>query len=258
MDEPANARPVDFDSELIRLHVKLRDAWDIRPGERVLDVGCGAGQTTREAARAAHPGRVLGVDVSAAAVERARADGLDNVTFEEADAQVHDFAPGSFDVAISRFGTMFFADPVAAFANIGRALRPGGRLVMLVWQARDRNEWAVTIREALAVTGGPAATGGPDAFSLADPSTVDGVLRAAGFADVQLADVDEPVYYGPDEAAALAWVRGFSTTAAALKHADPAAATLAVTRLRDAFAARVSDQGVWVGSRAWLVTARRA
>ncbi|GAB3842240.1 class I SAM-dependent methyltransferase [Dactylosporangium cerinum] len=258
MHQPANARPVDFDSELSRLSAVLCDAWDIRPGERVLDVGCGAGQTTREAARAAQAGRVLGVDVSAAAVERARtrAEGLDNVTFECADAQVHDFAPGSFDVVISRFGTMFFADPVAAFTNIGRALRPGGRLVMLVWQARDRNEWAVTIRQALAVTG-PAADDGPDAFSLADPSTGDGILRAAGFVDVQFADVDEPVYYGPDEAAALAWVRGFSSTAAALKNADPAVASLAVTGLRDAFAARISDQGVWFGARAWLVTALR-
>jgi SAM-dependent methyltransferase len=259
MERPADARPVDFDTELVRLGAALQQAWDIRPDDRVLDVGCGAGQTTREAARAAHAGRVLGVDVSAVAVERARArtDGLDNVTFEHADAQVHDFAPGSFDVAISRFGTMFFADPVAAFTNIGQALRPGGRLVMLVWQARDRNEWAVTIRQALAVTGGPATTGGPDAFSLADPSTVDGILRAAGFADVHLADVDEPVYYGPDEAAALAWVRGFSTTDAVLKNADPAAATLALTRLRDAFAARMGDQGIWLGARAWLVTALR-
>ena len=88
-----------------------------------------------------------------AAIERARelarAEGLRNVTFEQADAQVHRFPRERFDLAISRFGTMFFADPVAAFANIGRALRPAGRLVMMVWQAHDRNEWDVAIRQSL-------------------------------------------------------------------------------------------------------------
>lgn len=90
---------------------------------------------------------------------------MQNVTFEHADAQVHRFPRERFDLAMSRFGTMFFDDPVAAFANVGRALRPAGRLVMMVWQASDRNEWEVAIRQALAE--GTAATGsaGPDAFS---------------------------------------------------------------------------------------------
>src|SRR5262249_26983602 len=106
--------------------------------DHVLDIGCGAGQTTRQAARSARHGSALGIDVSALAVERARelarAEGLRNVTFERADAQVWRFPQGRFDLAISRFGTMFFDDPVAAFANVRRALRPAGRLVMMVWQ----------------------------------------------------------------------------------------------------------------------------
>src|SRR5581483_8598015 len=123
--------------ELQRHDVVLRRVAAVRFDEDVLDIGCGSGRTTREAARTARAGSALGVDISGAAIERARelarSEGLGNVTFELGDAQVHRFASERFDVAISRFGTMFFGDPVAAFANIGRALRPGGRLVMMVW-----------------------------------------------------------------------------------------------------------------------------
>jgi ubiquinone/menaquinone biosynthesis C-methylase UbiE len=167
--------PVGYDAELRRHNEALRGACGIQAHDRVLDIGCGSGQTTRQAARAAAAGSALGVDASAPAIERARelatAEGLRNVTFERADAQVHQFPAERFDLAISRFGTMFFADPGAAFANIGRALRPGGRLVMMVWQAADRNEWDVTIRRSLQAAEGPAAipSGGPDPFSLADP-----------------------------------------------------------------------------------------
>lgn len=257
------AGPVDYDAELAGYGPVLRRSWAVQPHDRVLDVGCGAGQTTRAAARMAEAGSALGIDVSAPAVERARdlarAEGLRNVTFERADAQTHRFAQGRFDVAISRFGTMFFDDPVAAFGNIRSALRPAGRLVMVVWQARDRNEWDVAIRQALAEPGEPTpiAGEGPDPFSLADPTTVEGILRAAGFADIGLADVGEPVYYGPDTAAAVAWVRRFACTNEFLKRLDPAAAARALARLRDTLAARMTDEGVWFDSRAWIVTARR-
>ncbi|MEV4756307.1 class I SAM-dependent methyltransferase [Micromonospora sp. NPDC049559] len=257
------AGPVDYDAELTRYDPVLRRAWAVQPHDRVLDVGCGAGRTTRTAARLARAGSALGVDVSAPAIERARglalAEGLGNVTFERADAQAHPFAQGRFDLAISRFGTMFFDDPVAAFGNIGRALRPAGRLVMLVWQAAERNEWDVVIREALAEPGGPAvvAGDGPDAFSLADPATVAAVLRAAGFADIVLTDVGQPVYYGPDPTAALDWIGRFAVTKNLLERLDPAAAARALARLRDALAARTTDGGVWFDSRAWIVTARR-
>ena len=148
----------DYDAEL-RLHNELfRAAARVGAGDRVLDIGCGAGQSTREAARAAAAGSVVGVDVSAPMLDRARQlsadEGLSNVTYQLADAQVHRFPPASFDLCVSRFGTMFFADPVAAFTNIGHALRPEGRLVLLVWQSRDRNEWATAIRQTL--TAAPA------------------------------------------------------------------------------------------------------
>jgi SAM-dependent methyltransferase len=241
----------------------LRLAWGVQPREHVLDIGCGSGQTTREVARIARTGSALGVDISAAAIERARelarAQRVRNVTFERADAQIHSFPPERFDLAISRFGTMFFTDPAAAFGNVGRALRPGGRLTMMVWQAHDRNEWAVAIRQSLA---GPeeapaAASAGPGPFSLADPPTVTGILEAAGFAGVTFTDVREPMYFGPDAAAALDWVRDFAYTRDVLSRLDPAAAARALGRLRDTLAAHISGNGVWFGSRAWIVAARR-
>jgi SAM-dependent methyltransferase len=253
---------MDYDAEL-RLHNEvLRRACGIRPHDHVLDIGCGTGQTTRGAARTAQAGSALGVDTSAPAIERARelarAQRLRNVTFERADAQVHRFTPQYFDLAISRFGTMFFDDPAAAFANIGRALRPAGRLVMMVWQAPERNEWDVAIHHALAGPEGTAVAGdGPDPFSLADPPTTERILQAAGFGSITFTDVHEPVYYGPDPAAALDWVRGFTYTKELLKRLDPAAAALALTRLRDALGAHMADGGVWFNSRAWVVTARR-
>jgi SAM-dependent methyltransferase len=248
-----------YDAELQRHNEVLRQACGIQFREHVLDIGCGSGQTTREAARAARAGSVLGVDVSAAAVERAReaarAEGIRNVTFERANAEVYRFRHERFDVAISRFGTMFFDDPAGAFTNISRALRPTGRLVMMVWQAAERNEWDVTIRQALGVTAISADL--PDPFSLADPPAVTEILEGAGFADITFTDVSEPVYYGPDVDAAMDWVRGFAYTSEILRQLDPTAAERAVGRLREALATHFSDDGVWFNSRAWIVTARR-
>jgi ubiquinone/menaquinone biosynthesis C-methylase UbiE len=148
---------MDYDAELRLLNQVLRRAYPLRRDDNVLDIGCGTGQTTREAARTAAGGSVVGIDNSAAMIDRARelteADGLHNVTFVHADAQLHRFPSESFDVAISRFGTMFFSDPVAAFTNIARTLRRDGRLVMMVWQAHERNEWSVAIAHALASEG---------------------------------------------------------------------------------------------------------
>jgi SAM-dependent methyltransferase len=150
--------PSGYDAELRRHNQVLHRAVGVQFHDHVLDVGCGAGQTTREAARTAQAGSAFGVDVSAPAIGRARelarADGLRNVTFECADAQVYRFPPERFDLAVSRFGTMFFDDPVAAFANIRRALRPAGRLAMMVWQAPERNEWEVAIRQSLGTAEG--------------------------------------------------------------------------------------------------------
>jgi SAM-dependent methyltransferase len=256
------ANDLDFyDAELRAHHEHLRAAYGIGAGDRVLDIGCGTGLTTREAARAAAPGSVVGVDVSERMLDRAReltaAEGLDNVRYELGDAQVHGFEPAAFDVAISRFGTMFFADPAAAFANIAAALRPGARLVLMVWQRLEGNEWVRAIAAAL----GDAAQPTPpdlDPFSLGDAGATRRLLENAGFDGVRFEDVHEPVLYGPDVDTALAAVLEFNMTTAALATLDEDNRARTVERLRETLAGHHSDEGgVALDSRAWLITARR-
>jgi SAM-dependent methyltransferase len=250
----------DYDAELHRYHERLRTALDVGAADRVLDIGCGTGQMTREAARAAVSGHALGVDISAPMLAQARRlsrkEALRNVAFLHADAQVHRFPLQRFDLGISRFGTMFFTDPVAAFTNIGRTLRPRARLVQLVWQHRDRQEWDAVIREVFA-DGHPQPAIGADPFSLADPATVDGILTAAGFTDVDVTSVHEPVCYGPDTTSALHAVLTLQMTKQLLAQLDAARADRALDQLRAALAVRDTGSGVYFDSRAWLITARR-
>jgi SAM-dependent methyltransferase len=259
--EESGASPMDYDAELQLLNEVLRRDYRIERYDHVLDIGCGAGQTTREAARMAAEGGAVGVDLSAEAIARAcelaRAEGVRNVTFEQADAQVHPFPSGAFEVVISRFGTMFFLDPVVAFANLGWALRPDGRLVMMVWQGHKQNEWSLAIEEALGGSRVAPASEAPDPFSLADPAKVEGILDAAGFTDVTFTDVPRPIYYGRDVAAALEWVCGFTCTKEVLERSGTESAERAVGRLRTTLAAHAGRDGVWFDSRAWIVKARR-
>ncbi len=258
-----NAGDADFyDAELRRHNVHFRAAADVHPGDHVVDIGCGTGQTTREAARAAGNGSAVGVDVSAPMLERAQrlaeAEGLSNVTFEHGDAQSHRFPPARFDLCISRFGTMFFTDPIAAFSNIGLAMRPGARLVLLVWQAADRNEWFTAVRQALAGSTPPTPTDSDlEPFSLADPTYTQRMLTAAGFADVGFTAVHEPVYYGPDPNAAYHAVLGLRHASDLLASLDPATAEEALDRLRATLMAHHAGSGVLFDSRAWTITARR-
>ncbi len=250
-----------YDAELRAHHEHLRAAYGIGAGDEVLDIGCGTGLTTREAARAAAPGRVVGVDVSERMLQRARqltaAERLANVRYELGDAQEHRFDPARFDVAISRFGTMFFTDPAAAFANLAAALQAEARLVLLVWQPHEHNEWARAIDAAL----GEAAQPAPpdlDPFSLGDVEATERILQSAGFDDVSFEDIHEPVFYGRDVDAALAVVRGFQSTSAALASLSDGEAARTVERLREMLAAHYShEHGVALDSRSWLITARR-
>ena len=249
-------RAAFYDAELRRHNDRFRAAFDVGRQDRVLDVGCGAGQTTLEAARAAVAGSVVGVDVSEellqAARRRSAADGSSNVAFERGDAQVHAFPAAHFDLCISRFGAMFFADPVAAFTNIGRAMRPGARLVLLVWQGRARNEWATVIQGALALGDIRSADAAP-AFSLGDRAVTTRTLTAAGFVSVDFAEVREPVFYGPTvDAAHEAIVELF------LPKDRPAGPNTATDdRLRAVLEAHLTADGVHFDSHAWIVTACR-
>jgi ubiquinone/menaquinone biosynthesis C-methylase UbiE len=248
-----------YDAELRRHNERFRAAANVGMRDRVLDIGCGAGQTTREAARVAVLGSVVGVDVSAELLEVARRrsaeEGLKNVAFEQGDAQVHAFPAAHVDLCISRFGVMFFSDPIAAFTNIGRAMRPRARVVLMVWQSEERNEWATAVQRTLA-PGTVATAGAAAAFSLGDPAVATRILTAAGFASVDFADVHEPVFYGVDVDAAYDAVVGLWLTKEALARADAAAEAL--QRLRALLDAHLTADGVLFDSRAWIITARRA
>jgi SAM-dependent methyltransferase len=252
-----------YDVELQRYRETFRAAANIKPGDAVLDIGCGGGRTTREAAIASGTGTVLGIDLSGVQLDLARdlvaEEGLTNVGFVQADAQVHAFARAEFDVAISRFGTMFFTDHIAAFRNIAGALRPGGRFVQLVWQGPERNEWVNEVQEALTPgrpAPAPAPTGNP--FALADSGVTEAMLLAAGFGEVHCVDLHEPICYGQDSVIACEAVRGLRSVSTALDAMDAEGAEAALLRLRRTLAAHQRPDGVWFDARAWLIVATRA
>ncbi|TCO56535.1 class I SAM-dependent methyltransferase [Actinocrispum wychmicini] len=239
---------------------RLFDAAAIKPDEHVLDIGCGSGITTREAARRASSGTALGVDLSSQMIDLARRrtaeEGLANVTFEQVDAQVHSFPDARFDLVVSRNGVMFFGDRQAAFTNIARATRPGGRLVLMVWGPYDDNEWIRTFRDVL--SGGklpPIPSHGPTPFSLSDPGTVTDLLTSAGFTEVTVTGMTAPMYYGEDVEDAADYLldhySGFMTDL------DDEGRAKAAADLRADLANRLTDEGVVYRSSAWLVQARR-
>jgi SAM-dependent methyltransferase len=231
--------------------------------DRVLDVGCGTGVTTREAARTAKAGSVLGVDLSTRMLERAReharTEGLDNVRFERGDVQIYPFEPASFTVAISRFGVMFFDDPVGAFTNIGRAIAPGGRLAFLCWRELARNEWVTATREALAAgrTLPEPPPNAPSPFALADADRVRGILAEAGFVDTAVDHVDEPLFFGPDAASTFDVLKRTGAVIGLLGDLDDRARAEALEKMRQTVADHETPEGVLFESSAWLVRAAR-
>src|SRR5580704_849583 len=171
----------------------ILEAAALRPGSHVLDVGCGCGGTTLAVARLIAPGQAVGIDLSAPMLARARAGaeaaGHGDAVFQQGDAQVHPLEPARFDAVISRFGVMFFADPVAAFANIRSAAQPAGQLVFACWQPLAANQWLLVPRAALAEHVPPGGAGpgdGPGMFALADPDRIRQVLAGAGWRDVRV------------------------------------------------------------------------
>lgn len=252
-----------YDAMLRRLTPHLLDAGDVSAAERVLDIGCGSGETTCAAARAAQHGLALGVDLSVALLSEARRraaqDGVDNVCFEQGDAQLHPFAAESHDLVMSRFGVMFFDDPGAAFVNIARALRPDGRLAFLCWRDISHNEWILTLGGALAAhVELPALDAtGPGPFSLAEPRRIRELLDGSGFADVSVTAVTEPMRFGDDIDDVLDFVRDTALARELLSDADEATTRKAFEAIRAALAPHQSPEGVLLGGAAWLVTARR-
>lgn len=250
-----------LDASVSRYHAALLEAAAIGASARVLDIGCGTGQSTRDAARRAPSGAAFGVDLSAQMIalarELARRDGIGNATFERADAQVYPFDAQAYDVAISRAGAMFFGDPLAAFGNIARAVRPGGRLALLTWQPPDGNEWLSAFSAAMAAGRElpipPVSRPGP--FALADPDRVHALLGDAGFVDIDLDGRREPMFFGRTADAAFDFVYGLVSWMAT--DLDEVGVARAREDLRASIDAHLSDEGVAYESAAWIITARR-
>jgi SAM-dependent methyltransferase len=234
------------------------DAAAIEPTAHVLDVGCGNGLTTREAARRA--ASVTGVDLSARMLDiarrRAAAEGLANVSFVQADVQVADLGEARYDRVISRNGVMFFGDPVAAFTNLARALKPDGRMVLLVWQAMAENPWFTAFRRAVAVGRDLPLPppDGPGPFAFGAPDRVRTLLTAAGFAEPDFVGVREPMFYGPDVAGAERYVRAM--IGGLLTELDDAARAEAGAALRATLEEHLGREGVTYPSAMWIVTAQ--
>jgi SAM-dependent methyltransferase len=238
----------------------------VAAGESVLEIGCGTGASTVPFARAvgAH-GNVVGIDISepmlADARKRIAESGLGNTSLLQADAQVHRFEPNHFDLIASRFGVMFFADPVAAFTNFLPAARPAGRLCFVCWAPLEENRhWLIPYEVALRHLGPPAPSDlrapGPLAFS--DPSYVRSILDMAGFADVVI-DRETPVIFGstPKEEAEYACAMGPPARLIDEKKPDDAVRETIRAEMVEAFAACAQGKEMRLPSAVFLVTARR-
>jgi len=237
-------------------------------GERVLDIGCGAGASSLAlAALVGAGGQVLGVDISEPLIGRARAlVPLDTpALFQVADASSAELPEGAFDVLFSRFGVMFFDDPVGAFAHMRRALRPGGRVAFVCWRGAAENDWVRLPMSALKGIVPPTAPPHPEApgpFSFGDRERVARILNAAGFTDIAITPFDASVPFGEgqtwdaaiDDAVKMALEVGpLSRTLADQPDDIRARASAAV---RAAFAGRAGEQSVMIDGAAWIVMAR--
>lgn len=238
-----------------------------RAGERALDVGCGFGDTTRQLAALVGPsGAALGVDAAPRFIEAARREaaeaGAENVSFEVADVQAGGLE-GGFDYAFSRFGTMFFANPVVALRNVRSALVPGGRLCTVVWRRKLDNPWLQRAEVAVErwVTedeDSDEPTCGPGPFSMANADTVSDILLNAGFADVRLDRSDASMRLGADLDAATAYVMALGPAAEVIRLAGADAERLRpeiTAAVRDVLAEYETPDGVRAPMSTWIVTA---
>ena len=256
-----------YDRQLAPFTDALIEHAQISEGETVLDVGCGCGVTTLDAALRAHA--VQGVDISHPLIEvardRARAAGVANAGFVIADAQTHQFADGEFDVIISQFGLMFFDDPEAAFNNLRRALVPGGRIVFVCWQELDANEWLTVVGDTVAPhaelpeLGG--LSGGPGMFALKHPEEVVSLLAGVGFNDVSVEPVTPSLLLagGASAQESLDFLLGMGMVRGLLGRLSDQQRNAAVGELGAALEQRYeAGVGVRLGGAGWLVSAHKS
>ena len=240
---------------------------ELPTGARAVDVGCGWGDTAIELARKVGPtGHVLGLDCCDAFMDKGRRDaadaGLTNVRFVEADVQTYRFER-EFDFGFSRFGMMFFANPVAALRNVRSALRPGATLMFITWRPLSDNPWLgmpkTVVSRFLPPPGENAQTCGPGPFSMANPEIVSAQLAAAGFTDASFERVDGPVMIGRDAEQAVAFQLALGPAGEMVREAGALAEARhheIVAALRDELARHARDDGVWMDSSSWTIRAR--
>jgi SAM-dependent methyltransferase len=254
-----------MDRAVAALTKELLDLAAPQPGEHVLDIGCGPGTTVLELAKHVGPGgHVLGADVSEPSVARARerigAAGLRHAEVIVADASVHPFPPGSFELTFSRFGIMFFSDPVAAFANVRRAMKPGGRLALAVFRPASEKLWPNAPFEAVRHLLPPIPAPGPEEpgpYSWADPARVHRILEGAGFGEVSLTPLDPVIQLaGPKgEAEAADFVMAMGPLMRVLPSLSAAQRENVRATLEVYFKGHATSQGVVLPAEIWVVRA---
>jgi SAM-dependent methyltransferase len=251
-----------LDTQLEPLGRAAMDRVAPQRGERALDIGCGTGQTTLALAERLGPqGSALGVDISRPMLELARARtgaaSASNVRFERADAQTYSFAPGAFDYAFSRFGVMFFADPVSAFANLRAAMCAGARLVFVTWRSARENQWVAVPMEAAfrhLPRPAPPEPGTPGEFALADLDRIRAVLSGAGFVEIKIDPHDMLIGGGSLERTVDTTLR-MGPVAAALRENGQDRREAVAASLREALTPFDGARGVRMNSATWLVSA---
>jgi SAM-dependent methyltransferase len=267
-----NGRPAEvwvteakrFDTMLAPFGRRLLTASVLKPGERVLDVGCGNGAISLESARAVAPGgRVTGLDLSAPmlGVARRQAKKLGiHANFIQGDAQSASFDQ-AFDVVLSRFGVMFFDRPEVAFANLADAVRPGGRLCFVCWQEMFANEWiSVPAMAMVAHVGIPdlPEPGGPGPFSLSDPVRTKGLLESAGWSEVNVEAHKDGMHMGTDPEDVIAFMLSDEMGRRLVEGKDPEVVRAGTEAALEALRPHSTAEGVVLGGAYWLVSARRA
>lgn len=254
-----------LDRQIAPLGLAAMDRLGAKPGEHVLDIGCGCGQTSLELARRVGPaGRVLGVDISTPMLEIARQRATEeaagsHLEFLETDAQTHDFGAGRFDAAFSRFGVMFFEDPPAAFVNIAAALKSGGRLVFVCWRPLPLNGWMTTpLNAALPFIPPPEPPkpGAPGPFAFADPERVRPILEAGGFSDIVFEALDAKVGGNSLEDTIRVSLR-VGALATVLRE-NPRLLPKVEPAVRAALEPHATPDGVFLPAACWIVSAVKA
>ena len=249
-----------LDHSLVEIGRRVLALADAQPGETAIDVGCGPGGTTAALAQSVgSEGHVLGVDISQPLIDAALTRRLSNATFVVADAGTHPFDAAAADLVFSRFGVMFFADPVAAFTNLRRALKQSGRLAFVCWRRPQDNPWSLAPVKAAAPFLPPLPRPGPEEpgqFAFADPARVERILKRAGFTGLAIEPLDVQMWMGGDVADVVTSAGRFGPLARAFADADPAAVAQAKAAIVELLTPHATKDGVSLPGGCWLVSAR--